>query len=154
MNSGTKVESEISNQSVHPTQQESEEEILADNDAVEYLEVNTTFFGSADLIGQPSCLRVRLRTESGEKARIVFRLAIVIGVPKRGIQAVLCHRHGYPQKYSKQHDLTCRGDSYSLRSKMENFQTGAQSVTREEAEDVSEISDGDEDEDVEQGVRG
>ena len=61
----------------------------------------------------------------------------VSGMPKRAIQAVLCHRHGYLQKYSKQHDVTCRCDSYSPRSRMENSLTCAQSVTRDDEEDVS-----------------
>ena len=91
--------------------------------------------------------RVRLRTEIGEKVRIHFRRS-VSGMSKRGIQATLCHRHGYPQKYTKQHDVKCRGDSYSLLSRMENSQTCAQSAMRDDEEDVSKRQDGYEDEEV------
>ena len=82
------------------------------------------------------------------KSKIDFRRS-VSGMSKRGIQATPCHRHGYLQKYSKQHDVTCRGDSYSPLSRMENSQTCAQSVMRYDEEDVSMRQD-DEDEEVEE----
>ena len=69
---------------------------------------------------------------------------------KRGIQAVFRHRHGYVQKYSKQHDVTCRGDSYSPLSRMESSQTCAQSVMRDDDQDVSKRQDGYEDEQVDE----
>ena len=71
-------------------------------------------------------------------------------MPKRVIQAIFCHRNGYRQKYSKQHDVTCRGDSYSPLSRMENSQTCAQSVMRDDDEDVSKRQDGYEDEEVDE----
>ena len=66
-------------------------------------------------------------------------------MPKRGIQAIFCHRHGYIQKYSKRHDVTCRGGSYSPLPRMENSQTCAQSVMPDDEEDVSKRQDGYED---------
>ena len=71
-------------------------------------------------------------------------------MPKRGIQAILCHRYAYIQKYSKQHDVTCRGDSWSPLSRMGNGQTCAQSVTRDDDEDVSKKANGYEDEEVDE----
>ena len=91
----------LSNQSGYHAQQEFEgRAILADNDAVEHVCSTHYFSGVPTRSASRVVSRVRLRTGIGEKVRIDFRLS-VSGMSKRGIQAALCHRHGYLQKHSK-----------------------------------------------------
>ena len=101
--------------------------------------------------------RVRLRTENGEKAMIDFRCASVThpilsvsGMSKRGIQAVLGHKYGYQHKGSKRLDLTCKGDLYFLRAKMENEQVHDCAPVMRDDEDAPMGQDGDEEGDVEE----
>ena len=97
-----------SNQSVYTAQ------TVADNDAVEY-------------VGGDHCFsRVPIRSAN----RVVPRV-------RPGIETGTSLRLETGGKVSKQHELKCRGDSYSLLTKMENSHTGAQSVTRDDEEDVS-----------------
>ena len=87
-------------------------EILAHNDAVQYVCCEQYFSGVPIRSTNRSVIRVHLKTESGVKVRMDLLLS-ASGMSKIGIQAALCHSHGYLHKFSKQHDLTVRGDSYS-----------------------------------------
>ena len=61
---------------------------------------------------------------------------------------VLGHKYGYLQKGSKRLDMTCRGDFYFLRAKMENDHVHDCAPVMRDDEDVSMRQDGDEDGDV------
>ena len=67
---------------------------------------------------------------------------------KRGIQAVLGHKYGYLQEGSKRLELTCRGDLYFLRPKMENEQVHDCAPVMRDDEYVPMGKDGDEEGDV------
>ena len=104
--------------------------------------------------------RVRLRIESGEKVMIDFRSANVThpilsvsGMSKIGIQAVLGHIYRYLRRGSKRLDLTCRGDLYFLRARMENDDVqNCPPVMRDGVQDALVGREGDEDGDVEESA--
>ena len=88
----------------------------------------------------------RLRADIGEKVQFDSRVSLEC---PREASMQSSVRHGYIQKSSKQHDVTCRGDLYAPLSRMENSQTCAHSAMRDE-EDVSKRQDGYEDDDTPQ----
>ena len=139
----------IPSQSAHHAQQECDYGTsYEDNDAVQQ-ECSSRCSGMPTRSVSRVVSRVSLRAEIGEKVKIDFRPS-VSGMPKRGTQAILCHRHGYLQKCSKQRDVIVSGDLYSPLSRMENSQTCAQYVMRDDDEDVSKRQDGCEDEEVDE----
>ena len=75
-------------------------------------------------------------------ANVTHPILSVFGMSKRGVEAILGHKYGYLQKKgSKRLNLTCRGDLYFLRAKMEN----------DDVHDCAPVMrDGDEDGDVEE----
>ena len=161
-----------SSQASYPAQQEFDwTEFLADSGAAEHVCSEHHFPGApirpasrvvlriADgtEVVTDCVTRVRLRTENGEKVMVDVRSASVThpilsasGMSKRGIQAVLGHKNGYLEKGSKRLDLTCRGDLYFLRAKMENEQVHDCAPVMRDEEDVPMRQDGDEDGDVEE----
>ena len=162
----------LSNQASYPAQQELDwTEILVDSGAAEHLRSEHHFPGApippasrfvlrtADgtKVVTDYVKRVRLRTGNGEKVMVDFRFASVThpilsvsGMSKRGIEAVLGRKYGYLQKSSKRLDLTCRGELYFLRAKMENEQVHDCAPVMRDDEDAPMGQDGDEEGDVEE----
>ena len=147
----------ISTQSSYPAQHELSKwtEILADNVCSEHCSSGVPIRPASRVVLRTAdgvkvvtdhVKRVRLRTEKGEKVMIDFRSANVThpilsvsGMSTRGIQVVLGHKYGYRQRGSQRLDLTCRGDLYFLRAKMENDDVhDCALVMRDEDGDVEE----------------
>ena len=92
----------IPSQSAYHAQHEFEDRTsFEDNDAVEHECSPHCCSGMPTRSASRVVSRVSLRTEIGETVKIDSRRS-VSGTPKRGIQAIFCHRHKYTQKYSTQ----------------------------------------------------